>query len=327
MGKVIRTTTVTSTAKVPYHFICPFCGKRNDQLADLAGRASETRTSSYQRASGTLGVDAQKDMLDTVRKTDEELRTYADRIREVRNSGGEGAQAFREMNFSFLSPFVGAVCAYCGKKQRWTRSPEETEGEAKGKKSRIGCLVPLAGLVLSIVLFVVASRFSGTSAADILGAAGFLILIGGIIFFLVNFIRSSDKADPGFAPEKVDPDTIPVLDLQDITNPDRIPSEDRLDAPAKITIIRDPAFLGNGVTCDFTLNGKDVGELANDESLDTTAHRRHNVLYAYSKDYNGFPSMTGDPLAFEVEPGAEAEIHFRATKFLPEDCTGIRVIK
>ena len=56
----VASTTVTQTAQqlVPYHFTCNYCGKRNDQAVDISGSASEARSSSYQHASGTLGVDA-----------------------------------------------------------------------------------------------------------------------------------------------------------------------------------------------------------------------------------------------------------------------------
>ena len=316
MAKTIRTTTATSTIGIPYQFVCQSCGKRNFQIAKLVGIASETRTSSYQHASGTLGVEAQKQMIEAVRKTDDELRTYADRLRKARGSDGSDIQALRETDFSFLYPFFGTVCAYCGKKQNWTGSSPKNEG--KEKKSHKGCLIPIGGLVLAITLFAVATVFSGTAAADIIGAAGFLILLAGIIIFLVNLLRSLEKDQTVLVPESVDPDTLPVLDLQDLENPDRIPSEDKLAVPAKITIIRESAFYLNGVTDSFSLNGRDVGDLANGESLDTETHRQHNVLYVLNGSF--------EPLVFEVESGAQAEIHFRASRFVPDACSGIRII-
>ncbi len=37
--KTITTVTTTAKGKLPYHFICNYCGCRNDKLAEAAGVA------------------------------------------------------------------------------------------------------------------------------------------------------------------------------------------------------------------------------------------------------------------------------------------------
>ena len=37
MARIIKTVTTTVKDKLPYHFICNYCGCRNDKVADIAG--------------------------------------------------------------------------------------------------------------------------------------------------------------------------------------------------------------------------------------------------------------------------------------------------
>ena len=37
MARTITTVTTTAKDKLPYHFICNYCGCRNDKVADIAG--------------------------------------------------------------------------------------------------------------------------------------------------------------------------------------------------------------------------------------------------------------------------------------------------
>lgn len=308
MAKITRTTTQTATVRVPYHFTCNYCGKRNDQSVSLSGVASESRSSSYQHASGTLGVDARKNLMESVDLTSKMIREYGDGLRAGQAKAG------------CLIPFYGTVCCYCGKEQAWSRLPGSGTGK---RRSRKGCLIPVAGLVLAVLLFVIATMLSGTPAADIIGFSGFGVLIAGVVLYFVypRLGRKRNAADSAAEPN--DPDNLPVLDLQDLGKPAFVPAEDRLAAPARIRLLRESSFVYNAVKPDFQLNTVEIGSLANGESLNAVTNRKHNVLYATDGNYgNSFR-----PLVFETDSGADAEIHFKATGFLPDKCTGIRVVK
>lgn len=330
MARIIRTTEHTVTANVPYHYICENCRKRNDQVAVFNGCASETLGSSYQHASGTLGVESVRDLNDYIQKTNEGLQECVKQLCSQK-SGDPKQNVFS----TFLFPFSNAVCVYCGKKPTWSGSEFTGEPQPSKKNSRKGCLIPVAGFVLAILLFVIAMLITTSGnkgpVADIIGFSGFGALFAGIVFYIIYRMRNrkSEKfrVEPGMNSAQINPDCFPIMDLQNINQPVPVPDEDKLAVPAEITIIRDSAAYLNGVTGSFRLNDKEIGKLMNGQNLLTTTHRKHNVLYATG--INKFNSdMTTDfkPLVFAVESGTHAEIHFKSGKFLPDACTGMDII-
>ena len=164
---------------------------------------------------------------------------------------------------------------------------------------------------------------SGTTAADVVGCLGFAVLLAGIILYFVYTRRGRKRNRADAAPVPDDPDRLPVLDPQNLDSPAPLPAGEKLDVPAGITLIRDSSFVYNAVKPVFRLNTRDVGSLSNGESLTAKTDRKHNVLYASDPSYGN----TFRPLVFETDPGAEAEIHFKGSGFVPDACKGIRVIR
>ena len=333
MARIIRTTTQTAKIKVPFHYICGNCGKRNDQVTEFAGSASETRTSSYQHASGTLGAEAQNNLTDSIRKTEEGLRAYERQLRAAREGENADLNAMRSAAASLMYSFPDAVCAYCGRKPNWRMSFTESKLPG-GKKSRKGCLIPVAGLVLAIIFTGIATlinmKTEAGTLADIVGFTGYGILFAGVILYFIYKRRNPAQRQTRveLASALIDPDLLPKLDLEHIGSPIPVPHDDRLAVPAKITLVRDSAFYMNGVIGVFRLNETEIGELKNGETLSAATNRKHNVLYATAvNSLNSDLRNDLEPLVFAVEPGAQAEIHFKSGKFLPDACTGIRVIK
>lgn len=317
MAKSITTFTKTVTVRVPFHFTCNYCGRRNDQVLDVSGGAAESRRGAfYGDASGThmdlqLTAEAEADLLKELQGIDSRIQKYGERLREGKPVG-EGR---KEGLFSgCLLEFHDVTCAYCGKKQAWGSVPESS------KVSLGGCLIPLVSLFLGFAFFGAAAAIGTGIAAAVIGILGFAVLIGGLVFSAVLSKRKSGQSRTDASEEPNDPDNLPVLDVQDIgRDSDIIPDDDRLDSPAKITLIRDSSFVYNGVKPEFRLNSKDLGRLANGESISAMTERKHNILYAADRELgNSF-----SPFAFEIASGGEAEIHFKATKFLPDQSTGI----
>lgn len=91
-----------------------------------------------------------------------------------------------------------------------------------------------------------------------------------------------------------------------------------LDSPAEITVVRDRSMVGAFVSWSFRLNGKHIGSLGNGKSLTASTSQRQNILRA--TDAYGTEIA---PLVFDVESGSTAQIHFKASKFLPAQSLGI----
>lgn len=311
-----RIVTQTATLAMPYHFTCNYCGKRNDQAVDISGAATRVLRAYRPDTSGTLGLEARQDLGKSIGAVGDMIGNYGAGIRAGRRFRDVWSGEYAGLQYDCLLPFHNVVCAHCGKKQAWSIDPSD-------KKSHRGWLTFAAGLILSVIFFAVATILSGSAAADVIGVFGFVILIAGIVLAVVFSRLGKRKLREALAAEPNDPDKLPVLDPQALEDSDAASDGDRLSAPAVITLIRDSSFVYNAVKPTFRLNVRDVGSLANGESLTAKTMRRHNVLYASDNSYgNSFA-----PLAFEVEPGAEAEIHFKATKFVPGACRGIRVIE
>lgn len=91
-----------------------------------------------------------------------------------------------------------------------------------------------------------------------------------------------------------------------------------LSIPAQLTIVREGSMVGAAVSWSFFLNGNGIGSLGNGKMLSVATGLKRNMLVA--KDVYGSELP---PFVFEVEPGANAQIHFKANKFLPEKSMGV----
>jgi hypothetical protein len=89
-----------------------------------------------------------------------------------------------------------------------------------------------------------------------------------------------------------------------------------LTAAAGIRIVYERSFAGSDVT--FVLNGRRLGSLAQGSSVDTYTNQRQNILRAADSDGNETA-----PFLFDVADNGDAEIFFKANRFVAERSTGI----
>ena len=324
MASSTTTFTKTATGKVPYHFVCNYCGRRNNKEQTVLGSASKSfRGAYYGSAAGTvldfqLGIEAQADMLKNVETLKETIRDY-----------GEGLREGRTFRYSPLSPYtlkgehpdhlsLDATCMYCGKKQAWSTDP--TTGTTVK-----GCLLTVLGFLLFFGCCFGAASLDANDGGTALGVFGLAVFIGLFVLSQVLSKRRLRKNQALINAEPNDPDKLPVLGSEgaDAEEPDRagLPDE-QLDPPVRITLFRDSAFYLCGVTLMFRLHGTEIGSLGNGGSLTCTTSQKHNELLAVDNSYgNSF-----EPFVFEVIPGSEATIVFEGNKFLPEKSTGIKAV-
>lgn len=321
MARSTTTFTKTVTGKVPYHFVCNYCGRRNDKVQETSGAASKSiRGAYYGNAEGTamdvqLGIEAQANLLKNIKTLEERIRDYSEGVREGRTFrySLSPPPTLKGEHPDHLS--MDATCAYCGKKQAWSTDPT-TGTSAKG------CLITVLGFLLFFACLFGATSLDGSGAA-VLGVFGFAVLIGSYVLSQVLSKRRIRQNQSMINAEPNDPDKLPVLDLEGAEKLDHAAAPDeQLDSPAKITVIRESTFYCCGVKPLFRLNNTDIGRLSNGESVTCTTLQKHNTLYAIDDTIgNSFK-----PLVFEVTSGGEAKIVFRANKFLPGKSTGIKPI-
>lgn len=91
-----------------------------------------------------------------------------------------------------------------------------------------------------------------------------------------------------------------------------------LEIPAKILLVRDRSMVSAALPITFSLNGKTLCQLNNRASFAFEAAQSRNILIAV--DQYGSQSK---PLVFDIESGAQAEIHFRPFKFDQAAAKGI----
>lgn len=314
MAKTTTTFTKSVKAKVPYHFVCNYCGKRNDKVQEFEGAGISTLRGSHSSASFgmemKLDTEARDDLVKRIKFADSKIKDY-----------GEGLKQGRMFSYSLDSTLKGehpdhlnglvvhdATCTYCGKKQAWSIDPAEGT-------TNLGCLI------LFIALSLMGLGILLGALGSIVGAVLFISAVG---VFALNYILPKRKLKANqakIAAEPNDPDKLPVLDLdgEEKFDHDAAPDE-QLDSPAKITVIRESALYLSGIKPLFRLNNTDVGRLSNGESVTCTTLQKHNTLYAIDDSIgNSFK-----PFVFEMTSGGEAKIVFKAGKFLPDKSTGIK---
>ena len=106
MARTITTVTTTAKDKLPYHFICNYCGCRNDKVADIAG----------------ISVGGRENALGALTDLYGEPQRYRDRIRayEQRLCAGNALPKgkFDAVDYSTNSLLILGLdgkCAHCGR--------------------------------------------------------------------------------------------------------------------------------------------------------------------------------------------------------------------
>ena len=147
--------------------------------------------------------------------------------------------------------------------------------------------------------------FIGTLADMGAGAYGLALLfaiIGGVASYLI-----AKNCTPG---DYVAPEQTMSKAVANAAQPLRF--------PAQITLVRESSMVGAIVRWDFLLNGQPVGSLGNGNSMTFTTSQRQNILRAKDSYGSEIP-----PYVFDVADGGQAEIHFKANRFLPDQSKGI----
>ena len=110
MARIITTVTTTAKGKLPYHFICNYCGCRNDKVADIAGVSVGGR----ENAGGAL-----LNLHGEPQRYREKIRAYEQRLRagKALPDGKFDALDYKVNSLLFLG--LDGKCEKCGKEQAW----------------------------------------------------------------------------------------------------------------------------------------------------------------------------------------------------------------
>ena len=203
MARTITTVTTTAKDKLPYHFICNYCGCRNDKVADIAGISVGGR----ENVGGAL-----RDLHGEPQRYREKIRAYEQRLRAGKALPNGKFDALDYSVNSLLTLGLDGKCTRCGKEQAWTIDPSSHDNVV-----RTGCLWVLAFNLLGGALFLVGAIVADGAARAVLMGLGGFIWLGGIVGSMIALFlrkRSATKkrlAELRAAPN--DPDKLPVIDV------------------------------------------------------------------------------------------------------------------
>ncbi len=189
------------TAKVPYRYVCNYCGKQNSGVLGIQyvpGEGEDGREGLYEEINGKNRVIS-------------DYRTGLREGREFTYSAFSGR--VKGEHPDHLGMFGDAVCAECGKKQVWSV-------DHSANTSKAGCIIPAAGVILGCGFLGAASALGTGTAAAILAGAGVALIVAGIILSTVISKKSLEKHLKQLLQEPNDPEKLPVLDFPDTGIPE-----------------------------------------------------------------------------------------------------------
>ncbi len=211
MAGTVTTFSKTATGKIPYHYICNYCGMRNDKSAQISAEASEAyRGAIYSVPSGSL-IDT---LLDS--KAMNVLKTRITQLEEQIRDYGCGVREGRTFRYSLLDSelkgthpdhideALDGVCAFCGKKQAWAMNPT-------ARTTSLTVLTVLLGLVLGFGNLGIAAAIGSGLVASLFGGLGILCFIAGIVLTIILPKRRIKKNHLSIAQEPNDLEKLPVL--------------------------------------------------------------------------------------------------------------------
>jgi len=203
MARIIKTVTTTVKDKLPYHFICNYCGCRNDKVADIAGISVGGR----ENALGAL-----TDLYGEPQRYRDRIRAYEQRLRAGNALPKGKFDAVDYSSNSLLILGLDGKCAHCGREQAWAIDPS-----APNDSWRAGCLTMLALIMGGLALFLIgAIAVTDATASTVLMILGGCVSLGGMAGGLIShFVRNrrarkSRLMELAAAPN--DPDKLPVID-------------------------------------------------------------------------------------------------------------------
>ncbi|MDR2437213.1 MAG: hypothetical protein LBD17_03995 [Endomicrobium sp.] len=162
---------------------------------------------------------------------------------------------------------------------------------------------------LTFVLWVVfgllgaflAYMVSGGKMQPILITATVFAIIGGIISYLIA--RNCTTGD--------------YIALEG----DKLLLASPLDTPVTLTIQREKSSLSKFVPYSVSLNGVEIGDLKNGESIQSSTNLVENGMSVVSQQ-----GIDLKPFYFIVKAGTNALITFNSSRFMPELCRGIHLL-
>lgn len=211
MAKTVTTFSKTATGKIPYHFICNYCGMRNDKSAQISAEAREAYRGTFYSVPSGSTLDTRLDI-----KAMNELKTRIAQLEEQIRDYGCGMREGRTFRYSLLysnlkgthpdhidKPLDG-VCAFCGEKQAWAIDPT-------ARIFSIVVLTMLPAFVLGFGSLYIVKSVDNDLVASLFGGFGMLSFIVGIVLMIVLPKRRIKKNHLMIAQEPNDLEKLPVL--------------------------------------------------------------------------------------------------------------------
>ena len=200
--KTITTVTTTAKGSLPYHFICNYCGCRNDKVAEATGVAVGGREN---RGGAML------DLQNEPQRYREIISAYEQRVRSGTALPGKKYDALDYSINSLLRLGLDGTCSRCGKQQAWAIDPSD-----HGSMLRTGCLGVLACVVLGLVLFLIGVSVSNGTLGTVLMVLGGVIWLlgsaGSLIVYAVRRRKDTKRKLTELAVAPNDPAKLPVID-------------------------------------------------------------------------------------------------------------------
>ena len=209
------TTTISAQTKgkMPYHFICNYCGRRTDVIYSVIGAAQMTIDGAHTQkevSKSGLGTmiqgKSQQNMVNTVNLINMQTENYAEWLRTGKKKEFDGANYEKYTPDDLSSMYRYSLCDHCGKRQVWGINPKQ---ELSGGTAKM-----LSGIILGVMFLM----FSGLAlAAGGRGAALTFAIIGalaGVVSAIVGLLNKKTYLGLKKTIEEGpnDPDKLPVLD-------------------------------------------------------------------------------------------------------------------
>lgn len=204
MARTITTVTTTVKGKIPYHFICNYCGCRNDKLTTITGVSVGGR----ENVGGAL-----RDLHDEPKRYREKIEAYRERLRAGDNLLGGKYDALQYSLQSLVSLELDGKCAHCGKTQAWAITPD-----APYDSWRAGCLTMVGFLFGGLALFLVGAiaNLNAVLSATFMALGGLVevsAIVGGLILHFMRNRRARKARIAEIAAAPNDPDKLPVIEV------------------------------------------------------------------------------------------------------------------
>ncbi|MCR5532037.1 MAG: hypothetical protein K6F26_09340 [Lachnospiraceae bacterium] len=203
------------TGQMPYHFICNYCGRRNDMSCLVAGVFEKTiggyisKDSVTQSILGsTMEVGAQQQLVKCVDLIRKQTDNYAEWLKTGKKKKFDGTnyEDYTPKNLCNLYRYVH--CDHCGRRQAWGMNP--AEGSFGRKNAFLFCF----SLFIAIILFMISFfREPMPFKEDIVAQISIIFAVIIPIIFVIAAVIRFFRNKKAISQEPNDPDKLPVPDL------------------------------------------------------------------------------------------------------------------